>query len=204
MIVITYVYRPNDGTARMIHSAENQGYEVGVLKTGDNAAQIMNDLYHCYKRASGGHEKMIYADAADSYFQRRVAVPDDYLLYSTEKQCFPYPAWSGYYPPGGHWKYLNNGGFCGPIELAVEFYDRYELHTPKINTQAAVMDAYFKAVKEGFPIRLDVECYQFQSIAFEEPGEFRMHNGLLENLITGTIPAVLHGNGLTPLEKFIR
>lgn len=205
MIVVTYVYRPNAGTERMINSVKNQGYEIAVLNTNDNPADIMKELFLCYKRAIGGHDKVIYADAADSYFQRRVAVPDDVLLYSTEKQCFPFPAWADKYPPGGNWKYLNNGGFCGPLELVIEFYEKYQLHSIKINSQAAVMDAYFQARAAGFPIELDVECYQFQSIAFEEPGEFKMNqHGFLENIITGTMPAVLHGNGLTPLEKFIR
>lgn len=205
MIVITYIYKDTAGTHRMAESVKRQGYELGVIRTNDNPADIMRELYECYKRAVTGHDFIIYADAADTYFQKKLKVPTDHILYSTEKQCFPFPDWETRYKPvKSRWKFLNNGGICGPTKLLVEFFERYNLHTiGSTNAQAAVMEAYFKAIEEGFPIKLDTGCKQFQSVAFEAVDEFEMKDGLLRNKITKSIPAVLHGNGVTPLEKFI-
>lgn len=205
MIVITYIFKDTDGTRRMAESVAKQGYDLGVVRTDDNPATVIRELYECYKRAVTGHDLIIYADAADTYFQKPLKVPEDHILYSTEKACYPFPDWaSRYQPVKSRWKFLNGGGCCGPTKLLVEFYDRYNLHSiGATNPQAALMEAYFKAVEEGFPIKLDTSCKQFQSIAFEDPDEFEMKDGLLRNRITKAIPAVLHGNGLTPLDKFI-
>lgn len=203
MIVVTYTYKETEGTKRMAESVARMEYELAVVRAGMNPAEIMKQLYECYKRASTGHDYLIYADAADTYFQRRVNVPD-YILYSTEKQCFPFVDWADRFTDTKTpWRFLNNGLMCGPSKLIVEYFERYGLNDIKINAQAAAMEAYFAGVKDGFPVRLDCMCEEFQSVAFEEPGEFEMKNFLLFNKITGTIPAVLHGNGLTPLEKFI-
>lgn len=204
MIVVTYTYRETAGTQRMAESVKRQGYELAVVQAGMNPHDIMKALYECYKRAATGHDKIIYADAADTYFQRPVNVPDNHILYSTEKQCFPFVTWADRFGvPLSPWRFLNNGLMCGPSELIVEYFDRYGLNDIKGNAQAAAMEAYFQALKDGFPVSLDQYCEEFQSVAFEEPGEFEMKDGYVHNMITGTIPAVLHGNGLTPLEKFI-
>lgn len=203
MIVITYVYKDTDGTRRMAQSVEKLGYELAVVRTNQNPADILKELYNCYQRAATGHDYIIYSDSADTYFQKKVTVPD-YLLYSTEKQCFPFPDWAAKFKAKSRWKYLNGGGYCGPAKLIVEFFERWKLNDiGNANPQAAQMDAYFKAVESGFPVKLDTGCKQFQSVAFESADEFEIRNGLLINRITKTIPAVIHGNGLTPLEKFI-
>jgi hypothetical protein len=76
------------------------------------------------------------------------------------------------------------------------------------------MDAYLKAVAEGFPIKLDFSCKLFQSIAFDhdptrgdyplhltgyEGTDFEIKDGLVVNKLTKSTPAVLHGNGQTPM-----
>lgn len=204
MIVISYSYSETPGSKRMRESVAQQGYELAMLKTVDSPVKVMKELYECYKRAVTGHELMVYSDAADTYFQRRINVPTDYILYSTEKQCFPYPEMSKEFTAGSPWKYLNNGNYCGPLKLVIEFFERYNLHSITDNAQASAQRAYLAAKKEGFPIALDWMCTEFQSVAFEAPGEFEMKGGKLYNKITQTTPAILHGNGLTPLEKFIQ
>lgn len=203
MIVVTYVYKETEGIKRMAESVRAQGYELAVLNTDSNPVNIMRLLYECYKRASTGHDYLIYADAADTYFQRAVNVPD-YLLWSTEKQCFPFPQWADKFKGLSRWKYLNNGLYCGPSKLIVEYFERYKLNDIKINPQAAAQEAYLQGVEDGFPVKLDIMCKEFQSVAFEEDGEFEMIKGKVFNKITKTTPAVIHGNGLTPLEKFIQ
>lgn len=203
MLVITYIYRDTEGTKRMAESVKKQGYELAVIRTSDNPKEIMRQLYECYKRASTVYDFIIYADSADTYFQRKVNIPIDHLLYSTEAQCFPHPEWADRFTGLSRWRYLNNGLIAGPSKLFVEFFEKYNLHEVRNNAQAEAQEAYFAGVKDGFPVKLDWMCEKFQSVAFEREGEFKMYNGLLRNMITTTTPAVLHGNGITPLEKFI-
>lgn len=206
MIVVTYVYKDTDGTRQMAESVARQGYELAVVRTDSNTANIIRQLYECYKRAATGHDHIIYSDAADTYFQKEVKIPDDNIVYSTEKACYPFPDWASKYKPvKSRWKFLNGGGYCGPSQMIVEFFERYKLYDiGGTNPQAAQMDAYFKAVDDGFPIKLDTGCKIFQSIAFEEDSEFEMKDGLLRNKITKSVPSVLHGNGLTSLVKYIQ
>lgn len=206
MIVITYAYTPEtEGMRQMRLSVERQGYELAVVKTTDYPATIMRDLYECYKRAATGHEYMVYADYPDTFFQKKVEVPTDHILYSTEKACFPFPQWATHFERQGRWIYPNNGLFAGPLKLVIEFFERYKLYDiGAVNGQAAMQQAYLKARDEWFPVLLDTDCEVFQSIAFEDPDEFEMKDGLLHNKITGTVPAIIHGNGLTDMSRMYK
>lgn len=221
MVIITNIYKPFEGTKRMIQSFERHGYEVAVntIPTGNGA--IMRGLYECYKRAITGHETFCYADAADTICQRRLNVPTDHLLWSTEKACYPHPdkakLYNFHHKLKSPWRYLNNGLYMGRLDLMIEFMERYGLHRlpDNANGQDEVMDAYFKAVEDGFPIKLDFGCKEFQSIAFDhdpktgsypvhakgyEGTDFEIVNGLVKNNKTKSTPAVLHGNGQTPMQ----
>jgi len=126
------------------------------------------------------------------------------------------------------WKYLNNGGYGGSLKLMLEFVNKYIGKLPmQANCQDETMRAFIKAKKDGFPIELDYKCKLFQSIAFDptkpDKGEeidrasfsihldnkgnpkytgtdFRIKDGLVINKMTKTTPAILHGNGLTPMQ----
>lgn len=221
MVIITNIYKPFEGTRQMIASFERHGFEVAVLNTPTGNGAILRSLYECYKRAATGHETFCYSDAADTYCQRPFTPPTDYLLWSTEKACYPYPDRAALYKFGPRlkspWRYLNNGIYGGPLALAVEFFERYGLHKlhDHANGQAEVMDAYLKAVGEGFPIKLDFNGELFQSIAFDhdpklnghpmhangyEGTDFVIKDGIISNKLTGKTPAILHGNGRTPME----
>ena len=98
----------------------------------------------------------------------------------------------------------------------MEFVKRYGLDgiPDDCTAQLEVTDVFLKAKQDGFPIELDYECALFQSIAFDsQPDgspathEDGVYNGtdfeigtFIGNRITGTTPAILHGNGLTPME----
>jgi hypothetical protein len=222
MIIFTNVYKPIHGTERMIRSFERFGYRVVVGNTPTGNGFIMRDLYHAYKQAlNDGHESFCYSDAADTICQRPFDMPKDMLIWSTEKACYPdttlctkYKYREGY---DGDWRYLNNGVYGGSLELVVEFFEKYQLHKlhQHANGQHEVMLAYLDAVDNGFPIKLDIDCEYFQSIAFDYDPErksyplhqndeyhgvdFELVNGMVHNRVTGTTPAILHGNGLTPM-----
>jgi hypothetical protein len=220
MVIITNIYKPFAGTDRMVASFEKHGFEVAVNRIPTGNGRILRGLYECYKRAVTGHDHFAYADAADTVCQRPFTVPTDHLLWSTEKACYPHPEKAKEYKFGGRlkspWRYLNNGVYGGPLALAIEFFERYGLHKlhDNANGQAEVMDAYLQAVKDGFPIKLDFGCKLFQSIAFDHDparGDFPLHmngyegtdfeikDGLVVNKLTKSTPAILHGNGQTPM-----
>jgi hypothetical protein len=204
----------------MVASFEKHGFEVAVNRIPTGNGAILRGLYECYKRAATGHELFAYADAADTVCQRPFTVPTDHLLWSTEKACYPHPEKAKEYKFAGRlkspWRYLNNGVYGGPLALAIEFFERYGLHKlhEGANGQAEVMDAYLQAQKDGFPIKLDFGCKLFQSIAFDhdpergghplhlkgyEGTDFEIKDGLVINKLTKSTPAVLHGNGQTPM-----
>jgi hypothetical protein len=220
MVIITNIYAPNAATARMIDSFEKHGHEVAVLNTPTGNGGIMRSLWECYKRAATGHDLFCYSDAGDTVCQRPVKVPTNYLLWSTEKACYPDTSLSSQYTYPqrykGEWRYLNNGVYGGPLALVIEFFERYGLcNLPQnANGQNETMVAYLQAVKDGFPIKLDLNCTEFQSIAFDhdpirndypihakgyEGIDFEIVGGMVRNKATKTTPAILHGNGQTPM-----
>jgi hypothetical protein len=215
MIIITNIYHPNANTKQTVDSFKRHGYEVAVCngKFIGNG-QVLRDLLACYKRASTGHELFAYTDGADTYCQRRFEVPTDHILYSTEKACYPRPEIAKQYKPvKSKWKYLNGGGYGGPLKLIIEFFLRYGLDKlpNDINGQHEQMVAYLAAEKDGFPIKLDTKCEVFQTMAFADPEEFEIWEPIrpvedmtvypkrLRNKVTKTIPCILHFNGLTDM-----
>jgi hypothetical protein len=210
MIVVTNIYSPNNNTKQTVDSFERHGYEVAVNSAPFiGNGQVLRDMLACYKRAITGHELFVYTDGADTYCQRKFEVPTDYILYSTEKACYPHPEIAKQYrPTKSKWKYLNGGGYGGPLKLIIEFFERYGLdkHANDVNGQHEQMVAFLKAEKEGFPIRLDTKCEVFQTMAFADKSEFdvvkdspEFHGKRLFNKLTKTFPAILHFNGLTDM-----
>jgi hypothetical protein len=215
MVVITYVYNETPNVKQTIKSFERFGYEVAVIRTDTHRGngEALRLLYDCYKRASTGHINFMYADAADSFCQRKFFAPYDKIIYQTEKACYPHTWVAHNYPntPTAYshspWKYLNGGGYCGSTKLIVEFFERYGLTELQgdANGQHEQMLAYIQAKKDGFPIQLDDGCELFQSMAFADPSEFaismnaRIKSKVLWNKITNQVPAVLHFNGLTDM-----
>lgn len=215
MIVITNIYSPNANTKQTVESFARFGYEVAINSapfTGNG--QVLRDMLACYRRAVTGHEDFFYTDGADTYCQRKAEPPKDYILYSTEKACYPHPDIAKQYrPTKSKWKYLNGGGYCGPLKLIIAFFARYELdkHANDVNGQHEQMVAYLAAEKDGFPIKLDTKCEVFQTMAFADPSEFEVgtsmrdfmgdspYHKVLKNKVTKTIPAILHFNGLTDM-----
>ncbi len=227
MIVCTNIYAPNDKTRKMVESFERFGYEVAATNAEFPYGRVYNNLVQLYKRANTGHETFIYSDGGDTYCQKPFTVPNDRLIWSTEKHCYPDPKLAEQYPKTRiktKWKYLNNGGYCGNLELLLEFFGKYVGYKlpMQANCQLETMQGFLKAKKDGFPIELDYKCKIFQTIAFDPEDEndpasyaihkdakgnpkytgtdFKIKDGLVYNKTTKTTPAILHGNGTTPME----
>jgi hypothetical protein len=175
---------------------------------------ILKFLWEAYCFLIDKYEYSIYADGADTFFLKAFQPPANKIIFSTEKQVWPQlpalkNAYDKYYSQMTDFKYspwlfLNGGNCCGPTQLLAEFYGRYNLKGyagEDVNGQKELSEAFLQAKKEGFPIYLDTECEYFQTVAFENPGDFRLDDDGLQviNNITGTKPAVLHGNGRTDM-----
>lgn len=209
MIICTYIFAETNGTREMRRSVERYGHELAVVTAGPSPDHVNQQMIALYKRASGGHKKFLYADAADSFFQRSLSdddIPDDHILYSTEKACYPYPEYNVKHPAStSPWKFLNGGGVCGSLELMIEYFQKYRLHdVGSKNGQAYLQERLFDAGADGFPVRLDFDCNVFQTLAFADDSEFSWVDGLLYNKVTGTTPIVLHGNGLTDMSHIYK
>ena len=67
------------------------------------------------------------------------------------------------------------------------------------HAQRIQAEGFMDAQESGFSVFVDVYCHDFQSIAFQSEGDFSKHGGLLVNDRTKTKPALIHGNGRTPM-----
>lgn len=228
-VVLTYIHTEFEGTEQFRKSCERVGFPIYNAwkkeKYNDTTGSIVRMLYDGLLFLQNKFDKVIYADGADTIFLKRFDVPD-YLLISVEKACFPDAALAEKYPfCPTPWKYVNAGNWCGPIKSAIAFFERNGLHMydgKHINGQREWHHAYLgeiDAISPGklihlYDTYLDTECKYMQSIAFEDPGEFeiiiprnkmevwpRVTNGdpIVKNNLTGTFPAIFHGNGRTPM-----
>jgi len=220
-IILTAIYREFWGTAEFRKSVERVGMEIynvfpaGVPHRGNGF--IYQYFYKAFLELRDKYKTVIYSDGADTFFQKAFTPPDDKIIYSAEKAIWPPiprlineysnfysdPRWSHFqlYP----WRYLNGGNWCGPIELLIEWYEKYKLKdlTGDINGQLEQSEAFIQASYDGFPIEFDYQCKYFQTTAFEHVGDFALSQEdprMLVNTITGSTPCVLHGNGRTDMK----
>lgn len=206
-IILTYIYSETPQTIHMLKSCErlnlpvHNANPVKRLFTGNGDA--INILYKALLELKDKYKYVIYSDGGDTFFVRSFKPPDNIVIYSGEKACWPIEAYAAEYPPAlTPWHFLNAGNWCGEIALVIEFFERYGLSGLRgdINGQQQITEAFLKALKDGFPITIDEACQYFQSVAFEHKGDFRMEGKQLHNLVTDTYPAVLHGNGRTDMQ----
>lgn len=167
-----------------------------------------------------GYDKVIYADAADSYFVKAFEPPDGIILYSTEKAYYPecIGNFKHRYPqdtvrPDDQWKYLNAGGWCGDIDQVLELWELagFYKHRGDINGQHECHKMFWEGVDAGIPVKFDTECKYFQTGAFEHMEDFSIiteykdgefGRAYVKNNHTGTVPCLWHFNGRTDAKWF--
>lgn len=218
-IVLTAIYSEFWGTKHFRDSCKRVGLEVhNVFPPGahyQGNGIIYQYFYQAFLDLKDKYKTVIYSDGADTIFQKAFVPPTNKIIYSVEKAIWPplphlkllYDVWYSDFKRKDvawiPWRYLNGGNWCGPIDLLIEFYDRYGFRDLKgdINGQREQAEAFMKADADGFPIVFDHKCEYFQTIAFEHTGDFNLAEDgkTLINNITSTIPCVLHGNGRTDM-----
>lgn len=222
-VILTAIYSEFWGTEQFRKSVKRTGLDLynvfppGVPHKGNGF--IYQYFYKAFLYLKDKCRTVIYSDGADTIFQKGFSPPLNKIIYSVEKQIWPpechYPElrtlYDRYYSNPKYkgiehlpWKYLNGGNWCGPVDLLIEWYEKYGLKdlTGDINGQLEQAEAFLKADTDGFPIEFDHLCQYFQTTAFENKGDFDLapDGKLLVNNLTGTIPCILHGNGRTPME----
>lgn len=217
MKVITYIYHDfadaNSSSYKFRESCARFGYDVvNIAEDGKerNFGEVLKEVYQAFK-ALPPDEIAMYADGADTYFVRPINPPELSILYMAEVGLWPQTAemqkyWNAHFekfPATTAWKYINGGGYVGPAGLICEFFEQNSLH--KIgqiaahNSQRAQALAYMAWKEKGAPIDLDQECIEFQAIGFCNQEDFLHEQGKIKNRITGSYPALFHGNGRTPM-----
>jgi hypothetical protein len=204
-IIITSIYEPFWGTEEFLYSVNRLNlpvYNAFTRKKFTGNGDVHRMLYEAYKKFETEYKYVVYSDGADTYFLRSFTPPDNKVIFSAEKACYPNPERAIDFPiTTSPWKYLNGGNCCAPASLMIEFYERYGLDklSGDVNGQKESTTAYLQGVKDGFPIELDTNCELFQTTAFEDAGDFELTEKGLYNLKTGTHPHILHGNGRTDM-----
>ena len=199
--VLTYIYAPNEQTKIMVESASRffRVVNAGEGKPYKGNPDVLKHLLGAMKELTD--DIVIYSDGGDTIFLDSFKPLQSMLIYSVEKACWPLqqiaPLFEDRPAP---WKFLNGGNWCGPKELAIEFYEKYVIphifhESNDCQSQQAI--GYLLAIQHGFPIRLDYNCKYFQSMAFEDAGDFTYTDTRVKNNWTNSLPAVLHYNGRT-------
>lgn len=216
--VITSIYKPFWGTQEFYKSCERVRLPVYNAFTGDRYTgngDVIRMIYEQLLKLKDKYTYAIYADGADSLFIKSFT-PPDYILYSTEKAVWPpldslKEKWNEYYYSNpdfvtSSWLHLNGGGYCGPIKLLIDFFETYGLNQLKgdLNGQLEQSEAFLKAKKEAYPIFLDTECKYFQTLAHAAYTDFYADQFVFRNMVTGSEPCVLHGNGRTEMTSLYK
>lgn len=217
VICLTYYYSEFWGTDEFLKSCQEVGMPVyNAWPKGRDFKGHSKTIKYLYEGLKGikklGYEKVIYADAADSYFVRYFVPPDGKIVWSTEKAYYPEYSEGNfkdkYTDKKSQWCYLNGGGWCGPTDMLIDYFEKLGLldYIGDINGQHEWHKALFEAKDLGIPIDLDQKCEYFQTTGFEHDGDFSIVVGagdskpVIHNNETDAFPCLFHGNGRTPMD----
>lgn len=138
------------------------------------------------------------------------------ILMSAERGCYPHPEKEKRYPKHeSPFHFVNGGGWFCPSDVFIKAVDTNPL------TYETVDQVWFTDLFLNHPeyVNLDYNCEVFQTIAFCPDSDFEFFNfgntwnkptssefknaRGFTNTVTDTSPIFVHGNGHTPLTKFL-
>lgn len=207
--VITVATMMLPGLERLKESCENFGIDLEVLGMDTQwkgfGTKIL--LTKEYLEKLEGYTHFIFIDAYDVLFintlknierEYNLFYPDK-IVFSAEKGCWPDAGLAGSYPEtDSEWKYLNSGSYMAPIQPFLELLNQYPVKYQEDD------QLYFtKIFLNSDKIVLDVNCDLFQSVAFEVEGDLKVAKTKVINNKRFSFPMIIHGNGKTPLDKFL-
>jgi hypothetical protein len=125
----------------------------------------------------------------------------DKITFNAEKNCYPNTSLEKYYPNvGSIWKYLNAGLYVGKVKNIIRMV---ESALPKM---MGVIDQEIFSImylNNDLNIEIDYTCKVFQTLYMIEDNDLTIDNDKIINNKTGGTPLLLHGNGKSPLNKFL-
>lgn len=192
------------------HALDKHGWTAEVVETPFVWGNQMKDLYNWLKANRRDFTHVLYCDAWDimcfgtpDEFMRKLFAKfcsDIKFVGSAEKACFPVKELESEYPPARNaWKYINGGNWFAEIDYFMHLFET--THEDGVNDQYWLGREFCKAWHEKKLVSIDSNCEIFQSIAFEDDGDFGIGTDYrILNLKTGTAPLFFHGNGHTDME----
>lgn len=152
---------------------------------------------------------VLFIDAFDSIclageeeIMRRYYEFGDYVLFSTEKNCWPDGDKAKLYTHKSNscWKFLNSGGYIGSRKLLACILKDNNGEKVDEDDQRYWTGIYLSG---KYPIVLDTECQIFQTFSHCSLDEFEGKEGKIINKVLGTMPCVLHFNSKTDPKPYI-
>lgn len=214
--VVTYASDLNKaGFLRLKHSAEKHNWPLQVL-TGGWLGWGTKVLAVQEWAKTANVDFFMFTDAYDTFFIREYkeeqflrvcdaaanATNSIYGLISGEKNCWPdqslAPKYNNHFQDSV-WQYANSGQYVINRKLFLQMLEE----TPIRHTDDDQLWLTHRYLSGKYNLNIDKDCNVFQSIAFEEKGEFGERvSGTFVNNHTGRTAYVLHGNGRTDMSKF--
>ena len=200
---------PVDGYLRLKDSLDKFGYNYKILGFGDkwNGGNMA--------AGPGGGKKIIYLQdflktckykyilfsdcydviamrPANEIWQKYRNHFNNKVVFSAEKFCWPNKSLEKVYPEtNSNYKYLNSGGFFGPVKEILKIID------DPINATSDDQLYYTeKFLSNKYNIELDYECKIFQTLGGSSISQFNLN--LNKSSFTneyGHDPGLVHGNG---------
>lgn len=158
-----------------------------------------------YLKANPYITHFFYSDSYDSIVTKSMqdALIDikyyDCILMSAERGCYPHPEKEKLYPKhDSPFHFVNGGGWFCNSEV---FKKAVETNPLTVDT---VDQVWFTDLFLNHPeyVKLDYGCKIFQTVAFCPDSDFIINNKVY-NTVTNSYPAFIHGNGHTPIDKFL-
>ena len=175
------------------------GFKIKLLKEFLEGNEIEDDILIIFTDCFD----VIFNDNGDNIIKKykniidreRKEERDNYILFSTEVNCWPDINLSKFYPKvDTKYKYLNSGGFIGYKK------DILELINTDINELEDDQLYYTQQFLEKENIKLDYKCEIFQTLN-NSINDVALNIKKLElvNKYTKTTPSIIHGNGPSKL-----
>lgn len=121
------------------------------------------------------------------------------ILFNAERNAWPYEQWAMLYPQvKSSWKYLNGGMAFVSVPLFIKMFEENPI-THHDNDQVNLAATFL--TRNRYNMRLDNDCEVFQTLCGTNWDEFHIGIGRICNKHTNTLPVLVHGNGLHPMDK---
>ena len=210
-LLVTVGTDPVDGYKRIKQSLDLFGYNYKVLGFGDewNGGNMAKGpgggkkivyLQSFLKSYKGDCKYIVFSDCYDVIalqnpkilFEKYKSNFNNKVVFSAEKFCWPDKTLADKYPKApNNFKYLNSGGFIGPIDDIRKLVEKPIL--PSDDDQLYYTQRF---LEEENNIVLDSEGKIFQTLSGCSINDFNLN--LSKSVLTnsfGNIPSLLHGNG---------